>query len=264
MAYTLRAKHDTVLKLSTAQSSTLAANQVVEFKTGQTYPVVAYKFIAAANNVQITLGKDSNGQQITIQGHNTWYAFVPAIDLLNLDGSVVNFTGLITEQQAEAIYGRSISDSQLADLNNCLVHFQINTPARLRHFLSQTAHESGGLQWLEELGDGSDYEQDLDLGNTQPGDGPRYKGAGVIQLTGRANYEAFCKAIHDPKVMDGCNYVAQKYPFMSAGFWWSNNDMNHLCDKGATVEEVTHRVNGGYNGLESRKEYYAKACRVFP
>lgn len=264
MTYTLRAKQDTVLKLSTAQSSTLSTTQIVEFKAGQTYPVVAYKFIADANDVEITLGKDSNGQQITIQGHNTWYAYLPNVDLLDSNGSTVNLKELITKQQAEAIYGRPLSDGQLADLNACLSHFQINTHPRMRHFLSQTAHESGGLHWLEELGDGKEYEGRTALGDTHPGDGPKYKGAGVIQLTGRANYEAFCKSINDPKVMDGCDYVAKTYPFTSAGFWWSNNNMNALCDRGATVEEVTLRVNGGYNGLDSRKAYYAKACQVLP
>jgi putative chitinase len=101
------------------------------------------------------------------------------------------------------------------------------------------------------------------LGNVNPGDGPKYRGAGVIQLTGRANYQDFSKAIADPKVMDGVAYVASKYPFTSAGFWWSNNNMNALCDRGASVEEVTLRVNGGYNGLDDRKSYFDKARGIF-
>lgn len=171
---------------------------------------------------------------------------------------------LISKAQAEAIYGRSIEICQLKDLNDCLDRFQINTPARMRHFLSQTAHESGGLQWLKELADGSAYEFREDLGNTQPGDGAKYKGAGVIQLTGRANYQAFADFIPDPRVMEGVDYVSATYPFCSAGFWWHNNDMNALCDRGASVKEVTKRVNGGTNGLTDREAYYEKACQVFP
>ena len=64
----------------------------------------------------------------------------------------------------------------------------------------------------------------------------------------------------DPKVMDGSSYVAQKFPFSSAGFWWTNNDMNTLCDRGASVEQVTRRVNGGINGLEERQLYFNKAA----
>ncbi len=172
--------------------------------------------------------------------------------------------GLLSKAQAEDIYGRSIQVDQLKDLNDCLNRFQINTPARMRHFLSQTAHESGGLQWLKELASGSDYEGNLDLGNSQSGDGPRYKGAGVIQLTGRFNYQAFSDFILDPKVMNGVDYVSTTYPFSSAGFWWHKNDMNALCDRGASVEQVTRRVNGGTNGLADREAYYQKACQVIP
>ncbi len=169
---------------------------------------------------------------------------------------------VITKQQAEAIYGNPIYDTELADLNACLKRFDITTPARLRHFLSQTAHESGGLRWLKELATGDDYEWRDDLGNTQSGDGRRFKGAGVIQLTGRANYQAFADFIGDARVMEGCDYVAATYPFTSAGFWWHNNGMNELCDQGATVEEITLRVNGGYNGLSDRQKYFDRATEV--
>lgn len=168
---------------------------------------------------------------------------------------------LLTKSQAEAIYGNPIPDCQLKDLNDCLNRFQINTPPRMRHFLSQTAHESGGLRYLKELDSGDQYEGRKDLGNTHPGDGPKYKGAGVIQLTGRANYQAFSNFINDPKVMDGVDYVSTTYPFSSAGFWWHINNMNALCDRGASVEQITKRVNGGLNGLADRIAYYQKACK---
>ncbi len=169
---------------------------------------------------------------------------------------------LVTRQQAESVYGRKMSDQQFNDLNSCLQRFEINTVPRIRHFLSQTAHESGGLRWMEEIASGSAYEGRRDLGNTSPGDGRKYKGAGVIQLTGRHNYQKFADFIKDQKVMQGHSYVAQVYPFTSAGFWWKNNNMNALCDRGATVREVTKRVNGGYNGLADRQRYYDKACQV--
>ncbi|MEK9510929.1 MULTISPECIES: C39 family peptidase [Limnospira] len=82
------------------------------------------------------------------------------------------------------------------------------------------------------------------------------------RFTGRNNYKAFCDALGDAKIMEGCDYMAEHYPFTSAGFWWHNNRMNELCDRGATVEEITLRVNGGYNGLEDRHQYYNKACKV--
>jgi len=169
---------------------------------------------------------------------------------------------IVTRQQAESVYGRKMSDQQFNDLNSCLQRFKINTVPRIRHFLSQTAHESGGLRWMEELASGSAYEGRRNLGNTSPGDGRKYKGAGVIQLTGRHNYQKFADFIKDQNVMQGHSYVAQVYPFNSAGFWWKNNNMNALCDRGGTVKEVTKKVNGGYNGLSDRQRYYDKACQV--
>jgi len=156
----------------------------------------------------------------------------------------------------------SIPDSILIDLNNCLNTFEINTQKRIRHFLSQTAHESGAGKWVKELSDGWYLEGRNDLGNNQKGDGPKYKGAGYIQLTGRANYQKFSNFIKDPKVMDGVDYVAKKYPFTSAGFFWRMANLNKLCDNNATVEQVTRIVNGGTRGLEDRKMYYNRCLQV--
>lgn len=172
---------------------------------------------------------------------------------------------IVSKRQLAFIWGCSqslISDPEIVEMNKCLSQFQINTTSRLRHFLSQISHESGGGRWKEELASGADYEGRKDLGNTSPGDGPRYKGAGYIQLTGRANYQAFANYINDPKVMDGVSYIAANYPMTSAGFWWHNNQMNALCDTNPTVEQVTLRVNGGYNGLDDRKLYYSRCCQV--
>ena len=115
-----------------------------------------------------------------------------------------------------------------------------------------------------ELADGSKYENRKDLGNVNKGDGPKYKGGGYIQLTGRSNYQKFADYMKDQKIMDGYKYVADNYPWNSAGFWWYNNKMNNLCDKDeTTVKIVTKRVNGGYNGLEERQKYYNKAIEIF-
>jgi putative chitinase len=166
----------------------------------------------------------------------------------------------ITEAQATEIFGTQIQPDELTDLNRCCSTFLIITKQRKRHFMAQIAHESGGLRWLKELASGDDYEGRTDLGNNQPGDGRRFKGAGAIQLTGRANYQAFGNYIGDPRVMEGCDYVAEVFPFSSAGFWWDQNKMNELCDRpDVTVEMVTRRVNGGVNGLADRIDFYEKA-----
>lgn len=173
---------------------------------------------------------------------------------------------MISMTQATAVFTRALRDSQLTDLNSCLQRFSINTPARIRHFLAQVGHESGGLRWMTELASGDAYEGRKDLGNTRPGDGPRYKGAGAIQLTGRYNYQRFADFIKDQNVMDGAAYVANKYPFTSAGFWWYLNGINAYCDSGATCRQISARVNGRdpANGLADREAYYARAAAAFP
>jgi predicted chitinase len=171
----------------------------------------------------------------------------------------------VTKRQLAEIWQCSptlITDSEIVELNKCLETFQITTPSRIRHFLSQTAHESGGGRWKKELSDGWYLEGRTDIGNVYHGDGPKYKGAGYIQLTGRHNYQKFSDYIGDPKVMDGVDYVAETYPYTSAGYWWWSNGMNELCNKNPTVRQVTRRVNGGYNGLTDREHYYAICQRV--
>ncbi len=173
---------------------------------------------------------------------------------------------LITLAQATAVFGRAPGDTQLADLNACLHRFNITTPARIRHFLAQVGHESGGLRWMLELASGDAYENRTDLGNTRPGDGRKFKGAGALQLTGRYNYQRLADALGDPDVMDGASYVAVRYPFTSAGHWWQQNGMNAVIDSGATVRQVSARVNGRdpANGIADREAFYARAVAAVP
>jgi predicted chitinase len=175
-------------------------------------------------------------------------------------------TALVSMAQATAVFTRAPSASQLADLNACLSRFQITTPDRIRQFLAQVGHESGGLRWLLELASGDAYEGRSDLGNTRQGDGRRFKGGGAIQLTGRYNYQRFADFIEDQDVMEGAAYVATTYPFTSAGFWWHLNAMNAVVDQGATCRQVSARVNGRdpANGLADREVYYARAVKAIP
>jgi len=168
--------------------------------------------------------------------------------------------GRVTDSQMQRM---GWSNYKLGDLNNCINRFGITTSARLRHFISQCSHESGCGKWTKELASGDAYEWRSDLGNNQPGDGRRYKGGGYIQLTGRANYQALANYLGDQNVMQGVDYVANNYPWTSAGYWWHRNGMNAMCDRGASVQEVTRRVNGGYNGLNERIMYYNRACGIF-
>ena len=146
----------------------------------------------------------------------------------------------------------------LGALNRAMAKFRIDNPSRRAAFLAQLAHESGELRHMEELADGRVYEGRADLGNTQPGDGTRFKGRGPIQLTGRSNYRLAGTALDldlenkpdraaDPEV--GCQI---------AGWFWVTHGLNDLADAGKFAE-ITKRINGGTNGQASREEYWKKA-----
>ena len=169
----------------------------------------------------------------------------------------------ITDEQMKKMGWKKYN---LEQLNRCINEFNITTTERIRHFIAQCSSESSLGQNTIESGNNdhcSKYDGRTDLGNTQPGDGCKYKGAGYIQLTGRYNYQQFADYMGDKNIMEGADYVAKNYPWISAGFWWKTHKMNSLCDKGASVETITRKVNGGTNKLEERKKYYELACSIF-
>lgn len=175
----------------------------------------------------------------------------------------------VTASQLKQIGWRN-ADSIVADLNKCLSTFNITTLQQKAHFISQCAHESGLGQWTKEIGTGKNYEGRKGLGNIYTGDGPKYKGAGFLQLTGRSNYQDLADYLEDPKVMDGVDYVASVYPWTSAGRWWDNNNMNELINSGATCQQVSGKVNCGdpnvavskIRGLSDRQALYNKCLKI--
>ena len=170
----------------------------------------------------------------------------------------------VTAAQLRTMGANTVTDQQVRDLNDCLRMFNITSPARIRHFLAQTMHESGLLRWMTELASGGAYEGRSDLGNTQTGDGRRFKGAGALQLTGRYNYQLFADYMGDERVMEGADYVSVRYPFTSAGFWWQQNGINAFVDSGASCRQISARVNGRdpANGLAERERLFAAATNI--
>jgi len=149
----------------------------------------------------------------------------------------------------------------LDPINEAMREFDINTPARKRSFLSQIAHESGQLRYTQEIASGVRYEGRKDLGNTQPGDGARFKGRGLIQITGRANYTA-CMLALDIDCVDRPEVLEQpREAARSAGWFWRTHGLNELADLGDQVK-VTRRINGGTNGLPDRLAFFDAASRV--
>lgn len=148
--------------------------------------------------------------------------------------------------------------------------FHIDTPKRMAHFLAQIAHESGELRYTKELGN-RNYFRKYDvgklkniLGNLKDGDGYKYRGRGLIQITGRANYQAYqntkyCTGdiMENPQLLE-LPLGATK----SAMWWWWKHDLNKLADSDSFVA-ITKIINGGTNGLESRRKFLTRAKKVF-
>ena len=140
-------------------------------------------------------------------------------------------------------------------------------PTERAMFLAQMAHESGNFRYDEEIHDGSNYEGRSDLGNTQPGDGRRYKGRGYIQLTGRANYKHFGDKLgYD---LEGSPELAKRPDIAAAiavSYW--DERVNRDAARRGDVLTVTKNINGGTNGLQDRiakfKKYSGNANYTAP
>lgn len=153
---------------------------------------------------------------------------------------------------------KSRIDRYLEPLQEAMDEFEINNRLRQAAFLAQLAHESGGLRYMEELATGAAYEGRKDLGNTQKGDGKRFKGRGPIQITGRANYKKYGELLGLDLINDPEMAAHPDVGFRLAGAFWKDKGLNDLADHGF-FKKITERINGGLNGFEDRKAYYARA-----
>lgn len=153
-------------------------------------------------------------------------------------------------------------DKYINYINGYCDKFQISTPMRMAHYLAQIAHESAELRYTKELASGKAYEGRKDLGNVHAGDGVKFKGRGLIQITGRANYEAYknyCKfdVVSTPELLERPLGAVK-----SSMWWWKNHGLNELADDD-DVLAITKVINGGTNGFEDRKQYLERAFKVF-
>lgn len=174
----------------------------------------------------------------------------------------------ITKEQLKAImpFAGARADVFLPYLNRYMERYGIDNRMRVCHFLAQIAHESGELRYTREIGSGAEYDTGRKarmLGNTpaKDGDGQRYKGRGLIQITGRANYKQISKAT-------GVDFEGHpewlelpQWATMSACWWWNNRGLNALADRDE-LTNITKRINGGKNGLQDRLMYLGRAKRA--
>ncbi|MFH6564882.1 glycoside hydrolase family 19 protein [Pseudomonas kulmbachensis] len=150
-------------------------------------------------------------------------------------------------------------------LNVAMSRYQIVGVKRVAAFIAQIGHESGQLKYVKEIwgptAAQAKYEGRQDLGNTVAGDGSKYRGRGLIQITGRANYMTCSEAlaldlINHPELLEKPQHAC-----MSAAWFWASRGLNTLGDAGK-FDAITQRINGGQNGAADRQALYAKALKV--
>lgn len=151
--------------------------------------------------------------------------------------------------------------ANLSHLNQSMYKGEMTTLERKATYIAQIAHESDRFRGLTEYASGRAYNGRRDLGNTEPGDGPRYKGRGAIHLTGRANYEAASKHFGVDFVADPALAAEPEWAFKIAEWYWTTRDLNKYADNGQFTTQ-TKRINGGTNGLADRKAVLARARKV--
>ena len=149
-------------------------------------------------------------------------------------------------------------------LEDACIRFGIVTALQKAHFLAQVAHESDGFSTAIEYASGRAYEGRADLGNVHPGDGARFKGRGLIQLTGRENYATFSNAMGQGDLFVRNPELVAQLPWavLAAGWFWNRKGLNAIADRDDVVA-VTRRINGGTNGLEDRQRRLAQAKKLF-
>lgn len=164
---------------------------------------------------------------------------------------------------------RAVADRYVVDFNIALLAAQCTTVNRAAMFCAQVGHESAGLRYMEEIASGAAYEGRRDLGNTQPGDGRRFKGRGPIQLTGRHNYGLFSRWAHAQGLVASPDYFVRnpavvatsRWGFLAASWYWTvaRPRLNAQADAGDLVA-ATRSINGGTNGLADRRVRWNR-CR---
>lgn len=150
-------------------------------------------------------------------------------------------------------------------MTNAMAERQINTPRRQAAFIAQSAHETGGFVHVREIWGPTPaqqrYEGRADLGNTQPGDGGRYRGRGPFQITGRANYAACGIALGVDLVAFPQLLESAELGSRAAAWYWHARGLNELADVD-DFEGITRRINGGLNGYADRMQRWERARKA--
>ena len=142
-----------------------------------------------------------------------------------------------------------------------MAKYEINTKQRKSAFIATILHESGEFRYTREIASGEAYEGRKDLGNIYKGDGRRFRGRGLIQLTGRTNYTMASKFLGIDFVNNPEWLEEPIHATAVSAWWWKMKGLNSIADTG-DFRRVTRTVNGGYNGMADRLVYYNRALDV--
>ena len=172
------------------------------------------------------------------------------------------------------VMGNSVDRAKYAKLlpavERCLIECECTTVARIAMWCAQIGHESGGLRYMEEIANGQAYEGRIDLGNTERGDGPKFKGRGPIQVTGRHNYTALSKWAFGEGLVPTPTYfidkpeelASDKYGFIGVTWYWTTQRNLNSASDNRDIEAATRMINGGLNGIDDRRNRYKKAMAM--
>lgn len=249
----LVATANTILKRLPVQSTILKDDQKKAFNAGDRLPIISYKRHDADHWIVQCSQSSHLGE---------WYAFALHVRIEDPNPPVV--AELLTfEQLADIAIHTPLNKLRplVQPINETLAKYEINTPLRIAHFLAQIAHESDGFNALEEYASGEDYEWREDLGNTQKGDGVRFKGRSFVQITGRFNYAEISKYLGVDFISNPELLATPKYAALGAGWFWDSRNLNSHADRD-DFQRIMRIVNGGNNGESDRWAYLQRAKRV--
>lgn len=171
---------------------------------------------------------------------------------------------MLTDQILKQIYPFSTSENRLKylpHLNQYMKEYGVITLIRIWSYLAQIGHESGQLRYSEEIASGKAYEGRKDLGNIEVGDGVKFKGRGLIQITGRFNYEKLSNTFGVDFIQDPELLKTPEWAIRSSLWFWETKGLNAIADTG-DFEKLTRHVNGGINGLKDRLEIFER-CKKY-
>lgn len=248
---TIKALRDTYLKRSPVDSSQQLPMDLLSLQKDYQVEILAYNL--EGNHYKI-LSAD-------LRAIGYWYVFAPHVEIL-VNGKAAKL--LLTKEQLYqiALYTPIDKlDPLLKPLNDAMAEFQINTPLRIAHFIAQVAHESDGFNTTVEYASGEAYEWREDLGNTQAGDGRRFRGRGLIQITGRTNTKDCGDALGVDLISNPELLAEPELACRSAGWFWHTRELNAYADRD-DPHRITRIINGSTNGLADRLSYLSRAKQV--